>query len=89
MQYGGHVQEHIIIFYMDHLIQSLGRKMMNNTPSKLAVAACLLIHNIDKLAIGVDYKRESTPCWSCQKCGHTFLSEDLPFFHKYSPVRQP
>ena len=88
MQYGGHVQEHIGIFCMDHLIQSLERRMMHNYPNKLAVIACLLIHDIDKLAIGVDYKRDSTPCWACQKCGHTFISKDLPSVHKYSPARQ-
>ena len=57
---------------------------MNNTPSKLAVIFCLVLHDIDKLAIGVDYKREGTPCWACTKCGHTFTSADLPSIHKYS-----
>ncbi len=86
MDCGGCVQELIGIFYTDHLIQFL-EKRMNNTPNLTAVLACLLIHDIDKLAIGVDYKRDSTPCWACQKCGHTFISEDLPFSHKYSPAR--
>ena len=50
MDCGGCVQELIGIFYTDHLIQFL-EKRMNNTPNLTAVLACLLIHDIDKLAI--------------------------------------
>lgn len=58
---------------------------MNFEPSKLEVARCLLRHDIDKMAIGVDYEyRDSEYIWVCEKCEIAFSEPDLSFYHKYA-----